>query len=404
MPRLSPRSHCIALATAVSLGCVLAQGCSRGDYSETILEPDPTTAPPESESFAPDGGADATGTGGQCATATVPIARPSIYMQIILDGSGSMLDPIAPGGPTGLKWKAARDAFVAFFDDVAAKKDLGFGVGLFLFDGTKGVPDFKIPDVPIRQVDAYHQTQLKNRITKASPAGGTPIKLSLEGQLPLLKVYTPSSPLKPNGKRILVLITDGVPDGPSDIQPAVQGACAKLVEDAFKGTPSITTFAVGVGDPASDESTYNEAFVGRLAVAGGAPAAGCSPAWNQSSPAGQLPCHVQITPGAKTAIQLRDELLAAINGIRGAAATCEFALERPDGSSAGVADPSRVNVTFTGSNGKGTTVLQDAADGWTYDNPTNPTAVIFHGAACDRVKTEAEGKVEIELGCKTLVK
>lgn len=399
---MSRLCHRIALFTAVSVGCLLAQGCSQGEVRDLgPAEPDSGSGP--GEVFAPDGGGDSPGIEAQCATATVPIARTTIYMQIILDGSGSMNDPLVEGGPTGLKWKAAKDAFVAFFDDLALKKDPAFGVGLFLFDGTKGVQDFLIWDVPIRSVDTYHHTQLKNRITKSTPAGGTPIKRALEGQLPILKSFTPSSPLKANGKRVLVLITDGVPDGPSDIQPVVQGQCAQLVEDAFKGTPSITTFAVGVGDPASDESTYNEAFVGRLAVAGGAPAAGCSPAWNQSSPPGQLPCHLQISPGAKTAVQLRDELLAAIATIRGAVASCEFALERPDGSQ-GVADPSRVNVTFTGNDGKGTTVLQSGTDGWTYDDATNPTTVIFHGAACERVKTEVDGKVEIQLGCKTLVK
>ena len=34
----------------------------------------------------------------------------------------------------------------------------------------------------------------------------------------------------------------------------------------------------------------------------------------------------------------------------------------------------------------------------------DPKTVLFHGAACNRVKVESNGKVEIELGCKTLVK
>jgi hypothetical protein len=144
-------------------------------------------------------------------------------------------------------------------------------------------------------------------------------------------------------------------------------------------------------------------FVGRLATVGGAAAPGCSPGWNESSPPGSIPCHFQVTPGAKTAVQLRDELLAAINAIRGAVASCEFTLERPDGS-AGVADPSRVNVVFTDGDGKQTKVPQNASDGWTYDDPENPSTVVFHGPACDRVKAEVDGKVEIELGCKTLVK
>ena len=388
----------------LGLGSLLSLACgqsSRAEFADPSGEPGADGTP--AETFSPSTGGDGTENGASCATATVPITRTAIYMQLIVDGSGSMNDALVPGGPPGLKWKAASDALVSFFDDVASKKDVAFGVGLFLFDGTKGVQDFLVSDVPIRYVDAYHQTSLKNRIKQSTPQGGTPLKRALEGQIPILQSYTPSSPLKPNGKRVLVLITDGVPDGPSDIQPMVQGQCVQLVEDALKSSAAITTFSVGVGDPASDESTYNEVFAGRLAIAGGAAAAGCTPGWNESSPPGQIPCHFQVSPGAKSATQIRDELIGAIDAIRGAVTTCEFTLARPDGS-AGVADPTRVNVVFTASDGKGTKVPQNANDGWTYDDPTNPTTVIFHGAACDRVKTEVSGKVDIELGCKTLVK
>lgn len=397
---MSRRTWC-ALAAA-SAAWLFAQGCSRGDFAETTADQAEPDAGPGMPTFAPDSGADAEDNGAKCATATVAISRTAIYMQIILDGSGSMNDAITSGGPPGLKWKAASDALISFFDDLIVKKDLQFGVGLFLFDGTKGVPDFALSDIAIHQVDQNQHAALKNRIVHSTPQGGTPLKLALQGQIPILKSFTPVPPLKTGGKRVLLLITDGVPDGPADVQPTVQGQCVQLVEDAFKATPSITTFSVGVGDPASDESTYNEVFAGRLAVAGGAPTPGCLPGWNQSSPPGQTPCHFQVTPGAKTAAQLRDELRAAFDAIRGSVASCEFTLDKPDGTAL-VADPGKVNVVFT-SNGKGTTVPQNAADGWTYDDPTNPTKVIFHGAACDRVKTEADGKVEIELGCKTLVK
>jgi von Willebrand factor type A domain len=386
---------------AVGLVSLLASACSRGDFHDATSIDDTNVGP--DPAFSGDGGSDADGPAPTCATAKVPITRTTIFMQIILDGSGSMNDPLAPGGASGLKWKAASEALVSFFDDLLAKKDLSFGVGLFLFDGTKGVPDFLVPDVSIRQVDATQHAALKSRITQSTPQGGTPIKLALEGQIPLLEKYVAQGSLKAKGKRVLVVITDGVPDGPADVQPTVQGQCVKLVADALAHSPPITTFAVGVGDPASDESTYNEVFVGRLASAGGAAAPGCSPGWNQSSPAGQTPCHFQITPATKTAAQIRAELLAAIDAIRGAVSTCEFTLVRPDGTT-GVADPSRVNVVLTTSDGKVATVPQDAIDGWTYDDATTPTTVIFHGAACDRVKSETDGKVEIELGCKTLVK
>ncbi len=332
-----------------------------------------------------------------CGGATAVLSHLPVYMLFIVDGSGSMLDPLVPGGPTGLKWQAAKSALNAFIDDTAARKDYSFAAGLFLFDGTKGVPEFQQSDVAIHYVDAQQKAALESRINGSSPQGGTPLTLALQGQIPFLEGFVPTQPLKPGGKRVLVVMTDGVPDGGSDVQPQVQAKCEQLISDAQKA--GVTTFAVGIGDPASATSTYDEVFLGKLAVAGGAPAAGCTPGWNETSPAGQTPCHFQITPGQKTAAQIQSEMLAAIEAIRGAAQSCEFVLESKD-----PIDPSKVNVVYTDANGKDMPVYQNANDGWTYDDPSHPTSVIFHGDICKQLQSESDGQVKIELGCATKVK
>ncbi len=388
----------ISCATLVAIGLMGACAKDEGD-ARVGFETDASSATPtfDDDNARRDAGDDAT-----CAGTIVPLSREPVYMLIIMDGSGSMLDPLVPNGPTGLKWQAARDAFVSFVDDVAKANDVAFGLGLFLFDGTKGVPDFLLYDVPIAYVDAKHAGVLKQRVLGADPQGGTPIKRALEGQIPLLEDFVPLKPLKPNGKRVLVVMTDGVPDGPSDVQPQVQQQCVDLVDNARLGKGQITTFAVGVGDPQSVDTTYNEVFVGRLAIAGGAAPAGCTQGWSESSPSSAKPCHFQVTPGQKTAAQIKDELVSAIDDIRGAVASCEFPLEQADGS-LGVPDPNKVNVVFTDASGKTTIVPKDEANGWSYDDPNGPTKVIFHGDACKRVKSEADGKVSIELGCATRV-
>lgn len=340
--------------------------------------------------------------GSKCGGALVALSRAPLYMLFIVDGSGSMLDPIVPGGPTGLKWSAAKDALVAFFDAMAAQKDFTFAAGLFLFDGTKGVPDFVQADVPIHFVDSTQQAALKKRITNATPQGGTPLKRALEGQIPFVESFVPSAPLASGGKRVVVVLSDGVPDGSADVQPMVQQQCIDIVENARKGAGAVTTFAVGVGDPTSSASTYDEVFVGKLASAGGAARPGCTPGWNESSPAGQTPCHFQVTPGSKTAAQIRDELLAALDAIRGAAQGCELTLVQPDGSP-GVPDPAKVNVVFTDANGVDSAVPKDSANGWSYDDPSRPTRVIFNGEACRRLQSVSNGKVKVELGCATRV-
>jgi hypothetical protein len=273
--------------------------------------------------------------------------------------------------------------------------DPSLGVGLYLFSSTAVKPPTAI-DVGIAEVDATHDAALKARVAPpVTASGGTPLKQSIEGQLALLKTYTPAAPLLPGGKLVLVVMTDGVPDGGGSDQTS----CVNDATAAFAGTPQITTFAVGVGDPTADPSDYDEVFMGNLAVAGGAPAAGCTPGWNQSSPSTQTPCHLQITPGTKTAAQIQADFTAAIDTIRDTVSSCTFTLDK----SSGTIDPSKVNVLYTDSSGTQTTIPQDPANGWTYDNPTDPTTVTLNGTSCSALKADSKGTIKIVLGCATRV-
>src|SRR5262249_55014385 len=148
-----------------------------------------------------------------------------------------------------------------------------------------------------------------------------------------------------------------------------------------------------------DTQSYDPAFLGALAKAGGAPNAGCDPT-NTNDPTKM--CHFQVTPGNKTAQQLEQDFVNAINAIRGQIASCTFALEKPDGG--GQVDPSKVNVNYNDGSGNTTPLVNDPQNGWTYDNPNNPTAVILHGTACDTITHNQKGSIQIILGCKTIYK
>jgi len=341
-----------------------------------------------------------------CATAAAESRRLPVYMQLIIDGSGSMdgfdgsafiagereTDPASPARQTGKKWIAVRDALGAFFDDLASKADPSFAVGMYLFSSS-AVKTPILVDVPIAYVDATHAAALKARLAPpVFPTGATPLAGSIVGQLGVLKSYAPAAPVQPGGKYVLVAMTDGIPtDGTA--------ACTTAVAAARVGVPQVATFAVGVGnEDASPTTVYDEVFMKDLAIAGGTAAAGCNPAWGNADKSGK-PCHFQITPGAKTAAQIRAEFLAAINAIRDAVGSCEFPLTKPPGS--GDIDPTNVNV-IKSAGGVDTTIPQSPTDGWVYDNPANPTKVLLTGKACTDLKADPTATLKIVIGCKTL--
>jgi uncharacterized protein YegL len=413
MSATSKRSWVLVGACAVLTASLFGQGCGSGDGSEFV---DPTTkgassgSPPVGPGFetSQDAGSD----GGQdplkstCATASADARRLPVYMQFIIDGSGSMdgfdgnnyiagereTDPLMASRQTGKKWIAVRDALAAFSDDLAAKNDPSFAVGLYLFSST-AVKSATGVDVPIKFVDAAQSAALKARLAPPIFAnGGTPLCASIDGQLAVLKAYTPTAPVQAGGKYVLVAMTDGIPTDS-------KMACLASVTAAKTGAPPVATFAVGVGnEDASPTTVYDEGFMKDLAQAGGTAVAGCNPSWGNADKSG-TPCHFQITPGTKTAAQIKADFLAAINAIRDAVASCEFPLTKPAGS--GDVDPANVNVVMT-SGGKDTTVPQSSTDGWVYDNPTAPTKVTLKGKSCDALKADPAAKIKIVVGCKTV--
>jgi uncharacterized protein YegL len=346
-----------------------------------------------------------------CATASAEAKRLPVYMQFIIDGSGSMdgatglpapndflpaerePDPLNASRVTGKKWIAVRDALGAFFDDVAAKNDPSFAVGLYLFSSDVVKPAGSA-DVPIKFVDAAQATALKARLAPPNIGkGGTPLCASITGQLPILKAYTPAAPVQAGGKYVLVAMTDGIP---SD----AKATCLTAVTAAKTGTTPVATFAVGVGnEDASAAVVYDEAFMKDLAQAGGTAVAGCNPNWGNADKTG-TPCHFQITPGTKTAAQIKADFLAAINAIRDQVSSCEFPLTKPAGS--GDIDPANVNVVMTSGAGADSTVPQNPADGWAYDNAAAPTKVTLNGKACATLKADPAAKIKIVVGCKTV--
>jgi hypothetical protein len=385
----------LSLGASLAVG-LFAPGCGAGDSGSAFQRgadagKDIDTTPfPTLEAGVPGLAA--------CATATARAQKVPVYMLFVVDGSGSM--------DNDNKWAALVPALDAIFDDFQTRADSAFGVGMTIFadkndptigDTTAG--PYNKMDVPIAFVDQAQHDKLRARVDGTQPNLGTPTYEVLSGQFPLLESFAPAAPLASDGKRVLVMMTDGVPDPD---MPAGQNEgpwSLKLVGDEFAKTPPagpITTFAVGIG-ALSGQADYNPTFMGQLAMAGGAPNRPCDP--NEATNPSNM-CHFQITPGGQTVAQLEQAFIDTINKIRTRVLSCDFKLQ----SAGGTLDPAKVNVVYTNGQGVQTLVPKDTSDGWTYDDDQHPTLVTLHGAVCDQVKADAQAKVDVVIGCLTVIR
>ena len=285
-----------------------------------------------------------------------------------------------------------------------AQADPSIGVGLIVFSDSKDPTQGKGPyptnvDIPIRLVDNTQMAALQERV-QGVPAAATPTLPALQGAYPLLESFNPAAAaLPPNGKKIVVLMTDGLPTEPPG---PTQDQCIALANSAFtKAAPQgpIQLFVVGVGAFPGSSGTYDPQFLGKLAVAGGTAKPSCNPL--ETTDPNKL-CYFQITPAAGTAQALGAKFTAAIDSIRSQAALCEFAIQAPQGTTV---NPTQVNVVHYPGQGAPRVVYPFDANknpnGWTFDNGAAPTKVILHGTSCNDVKVDLKAKVGIVLGCET---
>ena len=93
---------------------------------------------------------------------------------------------------------------------------------------------------------------------------------------------------------------------------------------------------------------------------------------------------------------------------QGLALPCTFELPAPP---AGMTlDPNKVNFVYTPTGGSPMTIVNvgsmagcGGGPGWYYDDPAAPTKIIVCPATCTTLGGDPSGKVEVEVGCSTIV-
>jgi hypothetical protein len=192
----------------------------------------------------------------------------------------------------------------------------------------------------------------------------------------------------------VVLGSDGFP---SACAPNTISGVVEIARAGRAGLEGVPTFAVGVVNP--DDMAKATPNLNALAMGGGTMKPFIINALN--SPA-----------------DVTRNFLQALQSIRAAALACEFKL--PAAQSGNKLDYTKVNVQLTAGDGSVTAIAnvanKDTCDpvrgGWYYDvplaqtgqaMPRAPTSILTCDATCERLKADPTGRVDIVLGCQTLI-
>lgn len=225
---------------------------------------------------------------------------------------------------------------------------------------------------------------LVRSIDAKMPNGDTPTGPALGGALQQARTW---ATLHPDHRVVTVLATDGLP---TQCTPNAIADVAALAKAGVGGTPSISTFVIGVFGP-------ND-------ISGGAPA-------NLDAIAKQGGTNKAFI--VDTQQDVTKQFQDALDAIRGARLACEYQI--PPSTTGGTLNYGQVNVAL--SNGTQKTVIYyvkngaacDASSGgWYYDvdpGAGTPTKIIACPTTCSAFQAAPNGaSVGIALGCDTIVK
>jgi hypothetical protein len=338
---------------------------------------------------------------GSCAAESKKAEQLPLDMYIMLDQSGSMTDSVSGGGT---KWDAVTGAFKTFVNQPGTA---GIGVGIQYFplipggqscsptcatDADCGAfgpcfigicfgcatsssdscvsADYATPDVEIAALPGVAGAFI-NSINTHSPKTNTPTSAALQGAIDHAKAWGLKNP---DHVVIDVLATDG---DPTECDTDLNNINA-IAAAGVSGMPKVLTFVIGVGTSLT-------------ALNGTAAAGGTGQAFI-----------------VDTNQNVNQQFLDALNKIRGAALSCNYLIPVP---TKGNPDFNSVNVQYTPGGGGAVVVLpkvKDKAscpgngDAWYYDNNTTPKEIRLCDATCTKIAADAQGQIDILLGCATI--
>jgi len=254
-----------------------------------------------------------------------------------------------------------------------------FGVcSYFAMGDSCNFHDYAIPDVGMAPLPGVAGT-LAASLAKHLPYTGTPTGPALQGAVDYAQTWAMSHP---GHVVVAVLVTDGEAN---ECPPTDQASIAAIAATALAATPSVSTFTIGVFAPPDVPSGPD--LLDAIAAAGGT---------------GQAFV-------IDTSQNVSQAFLMALDALRGSALGCQYAIPVPE---AGMPDFGKVNVQYTPGGGGmpvefdhygGAAQCPSNGDGWYYDDNASPTQILLCPSTCTKVSGDGTGKLEILLGCDTVV-
>jgi hypothetical protein len=312
-------------------------------------------------------------------------------MVFIYDSSSSMGDD--PADPPQWhnkekRWDPMLAGMVDFFQN-SGTVGVQASIAFFAAPGDQATTchnDYSFPDVKMTSLQAPDNQKLINALNSQTPHGGTPTLPAVMGGIK----YAKSLMAKTSGsKAVVVLVTDGEPYPPTYVDstgatvgcapttsPDLTNTIADIVtvvDAAYRGTPSIPTYVVGIGDA-------NRNNMNQIAQAGGTDLV-----------------YIDTTqdPAETTAT-----LVENLKGIRTKQINCSMFVPTKD------FDPEKFNVQFVHSDGTTQDIGKSqecTAAGWYFEPATNPTKFTLCPSVCADIQKDLEGKLQYIQGCPTLM-
>ena len=229
--------------------------------------------------------------------------------------------------------------------------------------------DYAVPSVEIMPLPGVGN-QIMSSVNAHSPSTSTPTSAALQGAINHASSWASSHV---GDATVVVLATDG---DPTECDTNISNIDA-IAAAGYAATPKVPTFVIGVGSSLSNLNS--------IAAAGGT-----------------MQAFLVDTGG-----NVNQQFVDAMNAIRNSV-SCTYQIPLPAN---GTPDYMSVNVVFTPSGGNPTTIpnVPDKAscpangNGWYYDNNNAPTSINLCTTTCGAVSADANGSVNIQLGCATVI-